>query len=350
VNDLLSGRILIVDDEADNVTALVRILEQEGYENVLGITDPREALATLASFKPDLLVLDLRMPHTDGFAILEALAEGPPVEVHLPVLVLTANIRLDTRERALSAGARDFVAKPFEPSEVLLRIRNLLETRLLHLRLQETNRRLEERVRTRTRDLHEAQYEILMRLARAAEYRDDATGHHAQRVGDLAASLLRRLGASDLEVELIRAAATLHDVGKIGIPDAILMKPGALTPEEYAVIRSHVDIGERILSGSRFPILRMAAEIAGTHHERWDGDGYRGLKGEAIPLVGRVVAVADAFDSLTHHRPYHRAVTPHEAVDRLAEASGTHFDPEVIEALMGLRDEGVLALPVAAPA
>jgi putative two-component system response regulator len=340
---LFSCRILVVDDEPPNVNALLRLLDRAGYRDVEGITDPREAMPRFKENPPDLVLLDLRMPHLDGFAILELLREEIPADQYLPVLVLTGDLSQEVRERALAVGARDFITKPFDLTEVLLRIKNLLEARVLHLQLKDHNRTLEQRVRERTRDLAAAQIEILHRLALAAEYRDDVTGRHAERVGALTSLLAERLGRDPSEVLLLRQAATLHDVGKIGVPDGILMKPGGLTPDEVRRMRTHVEIGERILSGSGYALLEMAAEIARFHHERWDGNGYQeGLQGEAIPLSGRLVAVADVFDSLTHMRPYKSAQPVEEAVSYIAEERGGHFDPAVVDAFLELAEEGVL--------
>jgi putative two-component system response regulator len=339
---LLDCRILVIDDEPSNVSALERLLARNGYRHVRGITDSRDSMETFDDFHPDLLLLDLRMPNLDGFQVLEALADRIPADEYFPILVLTGDLSPEVREQALSVGARDFITKPFDLTEVILRIRNLLEARVLHLDLREYNRTLEDRVRERTRELAEAQLETLNRLARAGEYRDDLTGRHAQRVGLLAAMLMEALGAPDEECKVVRWAATLHDIGKIGIPDAILMKPGPLTPAEYELMKSHVEIGERILSGSRFRLLKVAGEIARTHHERWDGTGYAGLEGEAIPLAGRVVALADAYDSLTHLRPYKLAVDPEEAVARIVSDSGAHFDPDVVRVFLELREAGTL--------
>jgi len=339
---LRDRRILVVDDEPSNVSSLLRLLARGGYTRVQGLTDSRHVIRELEDFQPDLLLLDLRMPHVDGFQVLEAMRSTVPEDEYFPVLVLTGDLSPEVREQALTAGARDFLTKPFDLTEVLLRIRNLLEARVLHLALRDTNRTLEDRVRERTRELAEAQLEILERLALAADYRDDLTGRHAQRVGLLASLLMAELGRPDNEVHLVRWAATLHDVGKIGVPDAILMKPGPLNEAEYQVIRTHVEIGEKILSGSRFHLLNLASEIARTHHERWDGTGYHGLAGKAIPLTGRVVALADAYDSLTHIRPYKDAVEPGEAVLRIEKDRGSHFDPEVVDAFLALRDRGEL--------
>jgi response regulator RpfG family c-di-GMP phosphodiesterase len=210
----------------------------------------------------------------------------------------------------------------------------------LHRQIQDQNAVLELRVRARTQELEEAHLEILDRLAMAAEFRDDDTGRHIKRVGEMSAILARDLGLPADQVELIRLAAPLHDVGKIGVPDHILLKPGALTPEEFDVIKTHATIGARILAGGRFALLRMAEEIALTHHERWDGTGYpRGLKGEAIPLSGRIVALADAFDALTSPRSYKKARSVEAAVVAIQRGAGTQFDPRVVDAFMAYTPE-----------
>jgi putative two-component system response regulator len=333
----------VVDDERANVAALLRILDRAGYGSVEGTSDPRAVSRLMRELEPDLLLLDLRMPHLDGFEVLEEIRGTIPDDQYLPVLVITGDLSPEVRERALTAGAKDFVTKPFDVTEILLRIQNLLETRVLHLQLREHNHTLERRVRERTRELAEAQVEILYRLARAAEYRDDVTGRHADRVGVLAALLAREVGLGEEPVRLIRWAATLHDVGKIGIPDAILMKPGPLSRGEYELIKSHTEIGERILSGSRFPLLRMAAEIARYHHERWDGRGYLRISGEEIPVTGRIVAVADVFDSLTHFRPYKHAEPEDVAVALILSERGGHFDPAIVDAFESLHRTGAVS-------
>lgn len=338
--ELETCRILVIDDEQANVDALDRLLHRAGYPWVRTTTDPFLAIEYFREIRPDLVVLDLHMPVKDGFAVMAELAQLVDPGEYLPILVLTGDLDPVLRERALGAGARDFVTKPFEATEVLLRIRNLLETRDLHLRLSGHAGELEEKVEERTRDLADAQLEILSRLAIAAEYRDDVTGQHAERVGALSALIAEEAGLPAEKVELIRWAAPLHDIGKIGIPDAILMKPGKLLPAEYEVMKSHTTIGARILSGSRFPLMQMARKIALSHHERWDGAGYTGLVAEEIPIEGRIVAVADTFDCLTNERPYKAAMPVNQTVELIASERGRHFDPAVVDAFLRLVESG----------
>jgi putative two-component system response regulator len=328
------ARILVVDDEDANVRSLARTLQSAGYDHVLTTTDSREARALYIRHRPDLILLDLQMPYVDGYDVMEQLAQVTEA-TYLPILLMTGEIDPTAKQRALSMGAKDFVYKPFDPVDVQLRIKTLLETRFLYLRVQSQNHILEAKVRERTRALEDAQIEIIERLAMAAEFRDDNTGQHTQRVGQAAALVAQQLGWSDSQVNLIRRAAPLHDVGKIGVPDHILLKPGRLTPEEFEVIRTHTNIGARILSGSRFPLLQMAEQIALSHHERWDGDGYTpGLKQELIPLPGRIVAVADVFDALTQQRPYKPAWPLGDAFSEIHRQRGQQFDPRVAEAFL----------------
>ena len=328
---LNQAKILIVDDEKANVRLLEIILQQAGYADVYSTTDSRESHALFQQLKPDIVLLDLAMPHMDGFFVMrqlhEKMADNP-----VPVVVLTADATITTRHRALKEGASDFLTKPLDEVEVLLRINNLLEARF-HSVLLET------KVRDRTQELEQSQMETLQRLALAAEYRDDDTGLHTKRVGATAARLAEALGLLRSQVDLIFRAAPLHDVGKIGISDSILLKPGKLTDEEFATMRQHTVIGAQILSGSTSPWLQLAEEIALTHHERWDGNGYpHKLSGENIPLVGRIVAVADVFDALSHARPYKKAWSTAEATAEIESQSGKQFDPRVVKAFVSLPD------------
>jgi len=327
------ARILIVDDEQGNVDILRRILSRAGFSRVETTTDPREVPRLYVQQRPDLILLDLHMPHMDGIEVMDRLNEIAEAS-YLPILILSADLTPDARREALSRGAKDFVGKPFMQDELLLRIRTLLETRFLYLQIQSQNQLLEAKVRERTRALEEAQVEILERLAAAAEFRDDNTGQHTQRVGQMSALLARQLSLPDSQVALIRRAAELHDVGKIGIPDSILMKLGKLTPEEFELVKTHTSIGARILSGSRFTILRLAEEIAYNHHERWDGSGYVGIRGSDIPLAGRIVAVADVFDALTQKRPYKAAWPVNEAIAEIDRQRGHQFDPTLVDAFL----------------
>ena len=326
------ARVLIVDDQPANVRLLRQMLMGEGYQDIRGITDSREAFATFLEFQPDLVLLDLQMPGMDGFAVLEQLQSTVPGDHYLPILVLTGDGGLNARERALGMGAKDFVDKPFHVAEVLLRIRNLLETRFLHLQLHNQKAVLRSQVEDRTRELFASQTEVLDRLAQAAEFRDVDTGEHAQRVGELAATLGSSLGLPADEVTLLRRAAPLHDLGKIGIPDNILRKPGPLAPEEFATMQTHTVIGARLLAGGGTPLMQMAQRIALSHHERWNGEGYpAGLRATDIPVEARIVAVADYFDALTHDRPYRQAVTPDSVCELLRDERGRAFDPTIVD-------------------
>jgi putative two-component system response regulator len=278
----------------------------------------------------DLVLLDLHMPELDGVAVLEQLRADAPPNTFLPVLVLTGDASRDARKRALAAGAKDFVTKPFEMDEVLLRIHNLLETSRLHREITAQNQALERRVAERTAELDDAHLETLERLALAAEFRDDETGRHTERVGETAALLGAALGLPDEELFLLRRAAPLHDVGKIAIPDAVLRKPGPLTGEEWEIMKGHAVMGAQILSGGRSRVIRLAEEIARSHHEQWDGNGYpEGLAGEAIPLAARVVMVADVFDALTSDRVYRKAWAPADVLAYIKEYAGRRFDPRI---------------------
>jgi putative two-component system response regulator len=340
----LNGRILIVDDQENNVRILERMLRKSGYQELVSTTDPRTAISLFLDHRSDLLLLDLHMPYVDGFGVLEQIGPHIPEGTYLPILVLTADISTEAKQRALTMGAKDFLAKPFDATEVLLRIKNLLEARFLYLALQQQNELLETKVRQRTHELEEAQVEILERLALAAEFRDDATQEHTQRVGEISARLARKLGLPEPTVQLIRRAAPLHDLGKIAVPDSVLLKLGRLTTDEFEVIKGHTQVGARILSGSQHPLLQLAEQIALTHHEHWDGSGYSPtFRGEDIPLVSRIVAVADVFDALTHARPYKKAWPVDEAAAEIEQQSGRQFDPEIVAAFLALlREDGLV--------
>ena len=342
--DIHGATIFVLDDEPANVVLLQRILQGDGYYNIRSATDSRLGLQQCLDNPPDLLMLDLMMPHFDGYQVLETLRAAWGPENAIPILVLTADASRAACRRALSLGASDFVNKPIDMTETRLRARNLIKTRLLDQQLRAANAQLEERVTQRTRelerinlDLQESQTEALEKLAQAAEFRDDDTGEHIQRVGRCAEKLALQLGLSAHEAGLIGRAATLHDIGKIAIPDSILLKPDKLTSEEFDVMKTHALTGAALLSRSRSPLMQRAEIIARTHHERFDGTGYPArLAGAAIPLEGRIAAVIDVFDALTHERPYKAAWTIEDALAEIEKCAGAHFDPVVVEAFCEL--------------
>jgi len=342
------AKVVVVDDNEGNVLVLEALLARWGCSQVTSTTDSSTAVALCERIEPDILLLDLQMPTPDGFQVMEMLEARMKAEVPLPVLVLTGDVSLEVKRRALSMGAADFLTKPFDPVEVRSRVANLVKTRLLQKELTSHNAILEERVRERTGDFERAELEVLERLARAAEFRDDDTGEHTQRVGHTVGLLAEGMLLPAPTVRLLRLAAPLHDVGKIGVPDGVLLKPGKLTSEEFEVMKTHVSIGGSILSRSQSPLLRLGEQIALSHHERWDGTGYpAGLGGEEIPVTGRIVAVADVFDALTHDRPYKEAWPVDEAVAEIGRQSGRQFDPGVVEAFGALDHAALLASPAA---
>jgi len=341
--ELADKPILVVDDEDANLLLLRRILERAGYTNVQTLKDPTRIEARFADVPPQLLILDLHMPGMDGFEVMSFLEEVTSRGDDSAFLVLTADATEEAKQRALEMGARDFLTKPIDATELLLRARNILHTQHLREKLLDQNRGLEATVALRTRELDDTRIEVLDRLARAAEFRDDETQEHAQRIGRTCALLAVELGLPAEEVDLLRQAAPLHDIGKIGIPDSILLKPGRLTDAEFDTIKEHTLIGAGILSGGRTPLILLAEDIALTHHERWDGGGYpQGRAGDATPLHGRAVSVADVFDALTHARPYKEAWPIDRALEEIESQRGRQFDPDVVDAFRNLDHESLL--------
>lgn len=337
--DRSTSRILIADDSLQGVRLLTTILNRHGYDDVLATTRGEDVVRVYQAERPDIVVLDLHMPDVDGCTLAKQLRAACD-EPYLPILVLSGDTSPDARVRTLRAGASDFVCKPYDPTEIAIRIRNLLEVRRVHLELARENHSLEARVRESSDELTAARVEVLDRLAAATEVRDDVTGHHTKRVGRLSGELALRVGASEFVADLIRRAAPLHDIGKIAIPDKILRKPGPLTDEEYAVMKTHAAIGAQILAGGDNMLVRTAEQIALTHHERWNGSGYpRGLTAEAIPLDGRIVAVADFYDALVHDRPYRAALPRQTALDMIEHGAGELFDPAVADAMLQIAKE-----------
>ncbi|RQD70306.1 MAG: response regulator [Tindallia sp. MSAO_Bac2] len=329
-----NAKILIVDDLKTNIFIIEKMLRSGGYKNFQSIMDSREAIPAYIEMKPDIVLLDLMMPHMDGFEVMEGL-QKIEADGFLPVLVLTANDDMVNQNMALSMGARDFLGKPFEKTETLNRIRNILETRILYNQLNVEKNNLEEKVNIRTRELQESQMEMAIRLAKAGEFRDNETGNHDLRVGLYAECIGQSLGMKASETEKLRFTVPLHDIGKIGIPDRILLKPGKLTDDEWAMMKDHTTIGGQILIGGNSDFIKTAEEIALSHHEKWDGSGYPcGIQGNKIPLAGRIAAICDVFDALVSDRPYKKAWPISKAIEEIKSQSGKHFDPVLVEAFL----------------
>lgn len=315
--------ILVVDDEPANIDLLVECLKDE--YNVKAATRGERALRIARSGEPpDMILLDIMMPGMDGFEVCQQLKADLSTR-HIPIIFITAKIALDDEIRGLELGAVDYITKPISPPIVQARVH-------AQLALYDQNRILDIKVREQTAQLHETRLAIIRRLGRAAEYKDNETGLHVIRMSHYAAIIGRAIGMDERNIDLLLNAAPMHDVGKIGIPDSILQKPGKLTPEEWEVMRTHAQIGADIIgdaSGSE--LLEMARVVALTHHEKWDGSGYpNGLAGEQIPQVGRIVAIADVFDALTSVRPYKPAWSVERALELFRDSQGSHFDPDLV--------------------
>lgn len=327
-------RILAVDDEPANLMLLGKILRKGGYAEPIKIDDPRKVVETYLATKPDLILLDINMPYLDGMAVMEKLhALDDPLLP--PVVVLTAQIGRDFLLKAFEKGARDYLTKPFDVVELLARVRNLLAAHLAHKLIHNQKAALESIVQQRTEEIRRTRLQIVQRLGRAAEFRDNETGLHVVRMSKIAVVLAHAAGWDEAQCELLLHAAPLHDIGKIGIPDAILLKPGKLTPEEFEVIKTHTTIGAKIIEGDESGLLSMAHDIVLGHHEKWDGSGYPyGRRGNDISLTGRIAALADVFDALTSARPYKKAWSLEEATSHIQKSAGSHFDPDLVDLFM----------------
>lgn len=326
-------KVVIVDDTHINLVLMSRLMEKLEIVSTLTFQSASEALAWCRSNPYDLLILDYMMPELNGLDFMQQLGGHP--RDRAPVLMVTASQDIEVRHRALENGANDFLIKPIDKIEFLARTRNMLELRRATVALQSRASWLASEVNKATAELRAREQETIMLLCRASEYRDPETGAHIQRMAHFSVLIAAELGMSSEEQEYILNAAPMHDIGKVGTPDHILLKPGRLDPDEMAIMRQHASIGYDILKGSEARMLQLAAEIAHTHHERYDGQGYpKGLAGDNIPLIGRIVAVADVFDALTSVRPYKKAWTLDAARSYLLENSGTHFDPQCVDALM----------------
>jgi putative two-component system response regulator len=335
MSTLQRHKILIVDDEEPIRGLIVQIVSREGHEcqTASGVD---EAMSILAKERFSLLISDINMPDKSGLDLLRSAAL---IDEEMAIIMATAVDDRNVAVRTLEMGAYGYIIKPFCRNELLICIANALRRRELEINNRKYSEELEIMVQERTKKLMEAEQEsrdareeTITRLAKAAEFRDNETAQHTVRIGVYCDILAREAGCADGFCEQMRVAAPLHDVGKIGIPDAILLKPGALTKEEFEVIKTHPDLGFRILEGSRSDLLLLGAEIALTHHEKYNGSGYpNGLVGKEIPLSGRITAICDVFDALTSHRVYKAAMPTEEAIDILQAGRGTHFDPELLD-------------------
>lgn len=356
-----SPKIMIVDDEGINIRVVRKYLQKVGYESFVEITDSKDAFETMVRERPDLVLLDVMMPDVDGLAILH-LARNESTLRDVPIIILTAASDGSTKLEALDLGATEFLTKPVDRVELLLRVRNALLVKSHLDELSTHTENLEQLVRERTQELEVSRKEVVNCLARAAESRDGDTGQHVLRVGAYSGVIAREIGFPESYVEIMIEAAKLHDVGKIGIPDAILLKPGKLETHEYQLMKSHCSLGtdilherhsrgatestcvetrlDQIMTHTGSPLLKLAAVIAQTHHEKWDGTGYPlGLKGEQIPIEGRIVAVADVFDALNNSRPYKKAFPLKRCFEILRDGRGTHFDARVVDAFFRRHQE-----------
>lgn len=338
--DPKSSRILVVDDEPANLKLFGLMLRADGYSDVVLIQDPRDVVDQYRTARPDLILLDINMPHLDGYGVmaqLKALDDPLPP----PIVVLTAQSGEEFLLRALSGGATDFLSKPVNRRELLARVQNILLAHLARRFMHNQNAVLELMVRQSTRELRQSRLEIVRRLGRASEYRDSDTGQHIMRMSHLSALLAKRIGWDAAACELILNASPMHDVGKIGIPDGILLKPGKLTPDERVVMQTHTTIGADILEGSD-ELMQMARDIALSHHEKWDGSGYPArLSGFGIPEAARIVAITDVFDALTSTRPYKQPWAVDDAAAYIADNAGKHFDPTFAEHFLAMIPEVV---------
>ena len=324
--------LLIVDDEATNLAVLVAIASKLPGCSVEGLRDPLTALARAKAAPFDLVIVDYRMPGMDGVAFISTLSTEPGYET-VPFVMVTADHDRAVRLAAISAGATDFLTKPIDAIEFRARASNLLKLRRAQLQLAERADWLAQEVHKATSAIAAREEEVIWRLAKAIEFRDGGTGEHISRVARVAQLIAEQLGLDATAQRTIYLAAPLHDVGKIGVADAILSKPGRLSPDETSAMREHVRIGETILAGGSSDLIHVAEAIAATHHEKWDGSGYpRGLKSTSIPLEGRIAAVADVFDALCSARPYKAAWPPDRARAEILAGSGSHFDPACVAA------------------
>lgn len=333
MNSNSRARVLIVDDEERNVKLLAALLQAEGY-TTLSVGNGRDALALAAAEQPDLILLDIMMPDMDGFETVARLKADPRTQP-VPVIMITALDDRESKLRALEAGAEEFISKPIDRADLRVRVRNLLRLKEYGDFLVDHNRLLAQQVQERTAQLEEANRDTVFTLVRAAEHKDEETGHHVRRISHYCRVLAEAMELPADFHDAIYHASPMHDVGKIGIPDHVLLKPGGFSPEEWSIMRTHCALGASILASGTSPYTRMGAEIALNHHERWDGSGYpNGLKGSVIPLAARIMQICDVYDALRSRRPYKPPIEHTRALAIIVQGDGRtqpeHFDPAVL--------------------
>ncbi len=337
--------ILVADDQPQNIELLEAHLVPQGYE-IVAAANGEEALAKLSSDPIDLILLDVMMPGIDGFEVTRRVRQDNTHRL-LPIILVTALRETEDRVKGIEAGCDDFISKPVDKSELLARVRSLLKVKAYNDLMSNYRKELEAEVARRTEELNYAlervkvaSLETIYRLSVASEFKDVDTGAHIKRMSSYAAAVARSMGLDERTVETILYAAPMHDLGKIGIPDSILLKPAKLDLVQWEIIKQHAVIGAKILSGSEAEFIKLGETIALYHHEKWDGSGYPNhLKGTQIPIAGRIAAIADVFDALTSKRPYKEPFAVEEAMAIIREGRGTHFDPEVVDAFFAIEDE-----------
>lgn len=332
-------RALIVDDSAAMLSNMKSLVESTSDLDCFAYSDPVEALEAARRQTFDIALIDYVMPVMDGIELIRCLRDMPDY-AQVPIVMITTTVDEDVRIRALEAGATDFLPKSPLAAELKVRIRNLIRMSTAVHKLNDQAALLAREVETATRALLVREEEMIFRLSLALEYRDNDTGGHTLRVAAYSQVIAKRLGLRADVCRAIFLASPLHDVGKVAIPDAVLLKPGRLSEDEFTIIKGHSAIGERILGGSSSDLIQLAAEIAGAHHERWDGSGYpNGLSGAMIPLPARIVAIADVFDALTTNRPYKAEMSVEDALSYIEQERSRHFDPTCVDAFQAGRDE-----------
>lgn len=327
--------IVIIDDEFTSRVILDKIVHGVNKDvTVQSFASPLGALEWLRTHSPDLILVDHLMDEMSGLDVVRTIRRISHL-MHVPVVMITVSDESDIRYKALEAGVTEFISKPFNHYECQIRCCNLLSLHMHHKEVVRRSTELEKAVDVATNRILEREQETLYRLAKAGEYRDSDTGNHVLRMAKFSRLIAEGMGLDEHRCKLIEMAAPMHDIGKIGIPDNILLKPGKLNHEEFAIMKTHSSIGYHILKNSHSKYISLGAEIALSHHERFDGTGYpNGLKGKAIPLDARIVAVADVYDALTSERPYKRAWSNQEALDYVLDNKNKHFDPACVESFM----------------